>query len=184
MPKQGAKFRFTRAMEATVREILRGLAAPPILVLPDYDAVADKFRPFRLYCYADRDGIGATLEQSQQHGFVLPILFISRATLDSERSWPPLGLEDGSIVQAIKRLHSHHGSTKFAIYSDFKALENIAKVGEYNAHVQRWLEALPACTYKLEYRKGLANGNADFVSRPLQPAINADDTGHQLPDQH
>ena len=35
-------------MEATGRELLRELAAPPMLVFPDYDAVADNSRPFRL----------------------------------------------------------------------------------------------------------------------------------------
>ena len=46
--KQGATFNFTPAMETTVRDI-RELAKPPILVYPDWDAVADS-RPFRLYC--------------------------------------------------------------------------------------------------------------------------------------
>ena len=46
--KQGAAFKFTPAMETTVRNILRELAKPPILVYPHWDAVADNSRPFRL----------------------------------------------------------------------------------------------------------------------------------------
>ena len=145
--KQGATFNFTPAMETTVRDILRELAKPPILVYPDWDAVADNSRPFRLYCDASLDGFGATLEQEQPDGSVRPILYISRATLDSERSWTPLDLEAGSIVWAIKRLRGHLWSTKFRIYSDHKALESIAKVGEHNARVRRWLEFLSAYTY-------------------------------------
>ena len=49
-------------MEAIVGEILRELAAPPILIFPDCDAVADSSRPFRLYCDASCDGFGATLK--------------------------------------------------------------------------------------------------------------------------
>ena len=59
--KQGDKFLFIPAMEAVVRQILRKLATPPILILPDGDAVADNSRPFRLYCDARCDGFGATL---------------------------------------------------------------------------------------------------------------------------
>ena len=127
------------------------------MVFPDWDAVADNSRPFRLYCDASRDGFGATLEQEQPDGSVRPILFIRHATLDSERSRTTLDLEAGSIAWAIKRRRGSLWSIEFSIYSDHKALESIAKVGEYNGRVQRWLEFLSACTCPLEYRKGSAN---------------------------
>ena len=151
--KQGATFDFIPALEATIRAILHELTEPPILVYPDWDAVADDSRPFRLYCDASMDGFGATLEQEQPDGSVRPITDISRATLDSERSWTPLDLEAGSIVWAIKRLRGHLWSTRFEIYSDHKALENIAKVGEHNARVRRWLESLSAYNYTLNTAK-------------------------------
>ena len=175
--KQGAAFDFTSAMETTVRDILRDLTKPPILVYPDWDAVADNSRPFRLYCDASLDGFGATLEQEQPDGSVRPLIYVSRATLDSERSWTPLDLEAGSIVWAIKRLRGHLWSTNFHIYSDHKALENIAKVGEHNPRVRRWIEFLSAYSFILKYRKGKSNGNADFLSRLPQPATEADRTG-------
>ena len=164
-------------MEATIRAILYELTQPRILVYPDWDAVADNSRPFRLYCDASIDGFGATLEQEQPDGSVRPIIYISRATLDFERSWTPFDLEAGSIVWAIKRLRGHLWSTRFHIYSDHKALENIAKVGEHNARVRRWLEFLSAYNYTMKYRKGTANGNADFLSRLPQPATDANRTG-------
>ena len=164
-------------MEATVREILRELAAPPILVFQGHHADAENSRSSRLYCDASCNGFGATLEQEQPDGPVRPILFISRATLYSELSWTPLGLKAGSIVWAIERLRGHLWSTKLVIYSDHMALENIAKVGEHNARVERWLEFLSAYTYTLECRKVAVNGNADFFSRPPQPATDADRTG-------
>ncbi|CAB1099587.1 unnamed protein product [Ectocarpus sp. CCAP 1310/34] len=58
---------------------------------------------------------------------------------------------------------------------DHKALESIGKVGERNARVQRWLETLSNFTFTLQYRKGSANGNADFLL-PL-PAQDTDKTG-------
>ena len=77
-------------MEATVHQVLREFDAPPILVFPDWNAVAENSRPSPLHCDASRDGFGATLEQQQPGGSVSPILFISHANLDSERSWTPL----------------------------------------------------------------------------------------------
>ena len=61
--KIGAKFDFTPDMEDTVRSLLAELAAPPILVFPNWEAVTDKSRPFRLHCEASTAGFGATLEQ-------------------------------------------------------------------------------------------------------------------------
>ena len=49
---KGVKFEFTLGMEIIVREILAELAAPPILVFPDWDAVADGSHPFHVYCDA------------------------------------------------------------------------------------------------------------------------------------
>ena len=135
--RKGVKFELTLAMEKIVREILAELAAPPILVFPDWDAVADGSRLFHVYCDACIDGFGAALEQEQPDGSVRPIAYISRATLDSERHWTPLDLEAGSIVWSIKRLRGYLWGTKFRIFSDHKALESIGKVGDQNARVQR-----------------------------------------------
>ena len=164
-------------MEATIRAIIHELTEPPILVYTDWDAVADNSCPFRLYCDASLDGFGAIIEQEQFDGTVRPIIYISRATLNSERSWTPLDLEADSIVWATRRLRGHLWSTRFQIHLDHKALENIAKVGEHNARVRRLLEFLSAYNYTLEYRNGTANGNADFLSRLPQPATDADRTG-------
>ena len=72
-------------MERIVPQILHELATPPILVYqyPDWDAVADNSRPFRLYCDASIDGFGATLEQEQPDGSVRPIVFNSRTPLST-----------------------------------------------------------------------------------------------------
>ena len=79
-------------------------------------------------------------------------------------------MEAGSNVWALKRPRGYLWGTKFRIFSDHKALESIGKAGNHNARVQRWHEFLTAFDYTLKYRKGSANGNADFLSRLLEPA--------------
>ena len=61
--RKGVKFEFTPAIEVTVHEILAELATPPIVVFPDWDAVADGPRSFHVYCDACIDGFCAALEQ-------------------------------------------------------------------------------------------------------------------------
>ena len=96
--KKGAAFDFTSTMEDTVRALLAELAAPPVLVFPDWDAVIDTSRPFRLHCDASTAGLGATLKQEQPDGSIRPIVYISRATLDNEQNWTPMELKAGCVV--------------------------------------------------------------------------------------
>ena len=84
--KKGVAFNFTSTMEDTVHALLVELAAPPILVFPDWDAVIDTSQPFRLHCDASTASLGATLEQDQPDGSIRPIIYISRATLDNEQN--------------------------------------------------------------------------------------------------
>ena len=175
--RKGVKFAFKPAMEKVVREILAELATPSILVFPNWDAVANGSLPFHVYFDACIDGFSAALEQEQAYGSMKPIAYISRATLDLERHWTPLDLEAGSIVWILKRLPGCLWGTKFRIISDHMALESIDKVGNHNARVQKWLEFLTTFDYTLEYHKGSANGNADFLSRLPEPATENDRSG-------
>ena len=110
------KFAFTPATDNLVREILEELTTPPVLVFPDWGNVAEGSRPLHVYCNACIDGFGDALEQEQMDGSIKPIAYISRATLDSERSWIPLDLEAGSIVWALKRLRGYLWG-KSSVYS-------------------------------------------------------------------
>ena len=66
---------------------------------------------------------------------------------------------------------------EFHVFSDHKALENIEKVEDHNARVQRWLEYLTAFDYPLDYRTGSAKEISDFLLRLSQPATKDDRSG-------
>ena len=55
--RKGFNFEFTPTMEANVREILVELAAAPILVFPDWDAIVDGPHLFHVYCDACIDDL-------------------------------------------------------------------------------------------------------------------------------
>ena len=166
--KKGATFGFTPPMEEVIRALLAELAAPPMLVFPDREAVIDKSRPFRLHCDASTDGLGATLEQEQPDGSINPIVYMSRATLANEQNWTPMELEAGCVVWSIRRLRRYLLSVFFLIFTDHECLQQISKIGESKPRIQRWMEFLSAYNYRLSYRRG--RENADFVSRlPIPP---------------
>ena len=70
--RKGVKFESMPAMEVIVPEVIAELAALPILVFPDWDAVADGSRPFRVLRRVHRrfwgcTRIGATGRLSAAH---------------------------------------------------------------------------------------------------------------------
>ena len=157
-------------MEEAVRALVAELAAPPILDFPDWDAVIDKSRPFRLHCDASTDGLGETLEQEQPDGSIRPIVYISRATFANERNWTPMELEAGCVVWSIRRLRCYLFSVFFLIFTDHECLQQISKIGESKPRIQRWMEFLSAYNYRLSYRRGRDNANADILScLPIPP---------------
>ena len=175
--KKGAAFDFTSTMEATVRDLLAKLAAPPILVFPDWNAVIDMTRSFRLHCDASTAGLGATLEQEQPNGSVRPIVYISRATLDNEKNWTAMELEAGCVVWGIRRLRRYLFGVYFLVFTDHQCLQQICKIGETKPRIQRWIEFLSAYNFRLSYRRGQDNASADFLSRLPLPPIAEDISG-------
>ena len=175
--KKGVAFDFTSAMEDTVRALLAELAAPPIVVFPDWDAVIDTSRPFRLHCDASTAGLGATLEQEQPDGSIRPIVYISRATLDNEQNWTPMELEAGCVVWGIRRLRRYLFGVYFLVFTDHQCLQQICKIGETKPRIQRWMEFISAYNFRLSYRRGQENADADFLSHLLLSPIDEDISG-------
>ena len=165
-------FNLTTPTEAAVHALLAELAAPPILVFSDWDAVIDTSRPFRLHCDASTNGLGASLEREQLGGSTRPIVYISRATLPNKRSWTPMELEAGCVVWSIRRLRRYLFNVFFPIFTDHEFPTN-----QRNRRKQRWMEFLSAYNYRLSYRRGRDNANANFLSRLPIPPIAEDISG-------
>ena len=146
----------------------------------------DGRRPFRVYHDASMDVLGATLKQGTARRLRDAHCHISRATLDSERYWTLLNLQAYGNNWAVEHLGGYLWDTKFRVCSDYKALENIGQVGDHNARVQKWREYLTAFHYTLEYRKGRANDNANFLSHLPRPATEHDRSGSSrlAPEDH
>ena len=175
--KKDVPFSFDSEMEAVVRDILKLLTKPPVLVYPDFEAARNGSRKFRLCCDASAAGFGATLEQPQKDNTVRPIVYLSRTVLPNEQGWASIKKEAGCIVWAIKRLRQHLFLIPFDIYTDHLPLTSLLRVGASNTRVQRWGEFLTAYNYRTIHRKGAAHGNADMLSRLCQPATEADAQG-------
>ena len=86
-------------------------------------------------------------------------------------------LEAGCVVWSIKCLRRYLFGVYFLVLTDHQCLQQICKIGETKPRIQRWMEFLPAYNFRLSYRRGQENANADFLSRLLLPSIAEDISG-------
>ena len=163
--KKGVDFHFTAEHEATVRQILGELSGSKVLAFPDFVGAVSGARPFMLVTDASRDGLGAVVEQRHCDGEVRPLCFLSRSTLPNERNWTATELEAGAIVWAVKKNRPLFYGIPFQIYCDHQPLRNLFSLAEKVPRVQRWQDFLSAYTYKIFYKPGVSNSNADMLSR-------------------
>ena len=86
-------------------------------------------------------------------------------------------LEARCVVWRIRRLRRYLFGVYFLVFTDHLCLQQICKIGETKPRIQRWMEFLSAYNFRLSYRRGQENANADFLSRLPLPPIDEDVSG-------
>ena len=136
-----------------------------VLMLPRLDQV------FKVFCDACDYGIGAVLSQE----FVInsndwrPIAYFSKHLSKAERNYSTGEKELLSIVWATENWKKFLYGVEFIVVTDHQPLQWLKTVKNPSSRLARWITRLDCFEFRIEYRKGSANGNADALSRwPLK----------------
>ena len=86
-------------------------------------------------------------------------------------------LEGGCVMWSIRPLRRYLFGVYLLVFTDHQCLQQICKIGETEPRIQRWIKFLSACNFRLSYRRGQENANADFLSRLPLPPIADDVSG-------
>ncbi|KAL1266423.1 hypothetical protein QQF64_002098 [Cirrhinus molitorella] len=163
-PKESFGDRWTPSCEEAFQSLIDKLTSAPVL------GFADPKLPYFLHTDASTKGLGAALYQ-EQDGSMRAIAFASRGLSHSESRYPAHKLEFLALKWAVTEKFSDYlYGNQFTVVTDSNPLTYVLTTAKLDATSYRWLAALSTYSFKLQYRAGKQNVDADSLSRrPQEP---------------
>ena len=129
-------------------------------------AYADYKKPFQLQTDTSDLGLGAVLYQRDGENHQRVIAFASRSLSNTERNYPAHKLEFLALKWAITdRFHEYLYGGQFDVYTDNNPLTYILTSAKLDATGQRWVASLANYDFRIFYKSGKTNVEADALSR-------------------
>ena len=150
---------WTAECDLAFQQLKTRLCSSPVLQAPDLQ------KPFQLQTDASDRGVGAILSQLDTDGVDHPVAYFSRKLLPREEKYSTVEKECLAIKLGIHAFRVYLLGREFKIITDHRSLEWLDRVKENNPRLTRWSLFLQPYQYKVMYRPGRMNGNADGLSR-------------------
>ncbi|MCG8094292.1 MAG: DDE-type integrase/transposase/recombinase [Candidatus Thiodiazotropha endolucinida] len=158
-PKSAVPWTWGPEQQTAFDTLIEKLTSPPILAYSDYS------KEFILNIDASGDGLGAVLYQ-EHDGIERVIAYASRGLRASECNYPAHKLEFLALKWAVcDKFHDYLYGNTFTVRTDNNPLTYVLTTAKLDATGHRWLAALSSYNFKLIYRSGKKNQDADALSR-------------------
>ena len=138
---------------------IQRLTSPPTLAYADYS------KPFIINTDASGTGLGAVLYQ-EQDGAERVVAYASRGLRKNEINYPAHKLEYLALKWAVAdKFHDYLYRNQFLVRTDNNPLTYVLSSAKLDATSHRWLAALSAYNFSIQYHSGKKNIDADALSR-------------------
>ena len=114
-------------------------------------------------------GVGATILQTNEKGFLQPIAYASRVLTKAEQNYPQIERELIGIIFGVIKFRLFVLGRRFLLQTDHKPLTKICNEHEtlpqlVSNRIKKWTMILKAYNYKISHIAGKDNVIADFLS--------------------
>ena len=144
-------------------------------------AYADFTRPFKLHTDTCGTGLGAVLYQTREDGTKSVIAYASRSLNKAESHYPAHKLEFLALKWAVvEKFHEYLYGSTFNVYTDNNPLTYVLTTAKLDAASHCWVTSLANYNFRLHYRAGKTNIDADALCRVSWPECMPDNLGTSL----
>ncbi|XP_076685843.1 uncharacterized protein LOC143377921 [Andrena cerasifolii] len=167
LTKKDYQFEWTYKQQKAFETLREALCKEPILQFPDFE------KTFNITTDASGIAVGAVLSQGEI-GKDLPVAYASRVLNDAETRYSPTERELLAIIYAVFHFRPYIYGRKFYLITDHKPLEWHQNLSNPTSRLVRWKIKLAEYDYKILYKPGNYNTNADVLSgNPISLPLNA-----------
>ena len=150
---------WTEECQTAFKHLKHLCSQTPILAYANYQ------KPFKLHTDASENGLGAVLHQKQDDDTEHVILYASRTLSKSKRNYDAHKLEFLALKWSItERFHEYLYGRHFEVYTDNNPMAYILTTAKLDATGQRWVASLANYNFKIFYKGGKLNVEADALS--------------------
>ena len=178
MLKKGHPVKFgplTPEQAQAFRKLVDAVLSPTVLALPKPNL------PYSVDTDASDYQLGAALFQTYPDGERRPVGFWSRTLNSAERNYSVSEKECLAVVWALQTLRPYLQGTFFVVHSDHSALRWLLEIAEPSGRLMRWRLRLSEFDFRVEYKKGCLNTQADALSRLQTLGETVPHIDHEIP---
>ncbi|CAK9834649.1 Retrovirus-related Pol polyprotein from transposon 17.6 [Anthophora retusa] len=162
--KKENKFTWGSEQENAFSTLRNALCHEPVLQYPNFD------EPFHITTDASGHAVGAILSQGEI-GSDRPIAYTSRLLQGPELNYSTIEKECLAIIYAVNHFRPYVYGRAFNLITDHRPLIWMNSVKDPSSRLLRWRLKLAEYEYKLIYKAGKKNVNADALSRNPVPVL-------------
>ena len=163
MLRKDAEFIWPDKHKKSFNTLKTRLTEAPILAYPDLNL------PFILITDASGTGLGYILSQKHPDKGEVVVSYEGRGLRAGETNFIVAELECFAILEGIGAYHPYLAKKEFTIITDHCALVWLHISKRKTGRLSRWVIQLQGYNYKVQYKKGKKNANADALSRRDYP---------------